>query len=117
MGVGGVAIHGRTREEGVSGFVDGTEIRAVVGGGVRIPVIGNGDIRTVADGIAMFAETGCHGISMGRGALANPWIFRQLMEWETTGQFTPPGHFEDRMALLWRQFGYLEQQRGTDRAI
>jgi tRNA-dihydrouridine synthase B len=117
VGVAAVAIHGRTREQGFSGVVDRSGIRQVVEAVQRIPVIGNGDIRSVADGERMFAETGCHGISMGRGALANPWIFRQFVEWETTGQYSPAGHFEDRLALLMRQFGYLEQQRGTDRAI
>ncbi len=117
VGVAAVAIHGRTREQGFSGVVDRTGIRQVVEAVQRIPVIGNGDIRTVADGERMFAETGCHGISMGRGALANPWIFRQFVEWEETGRFSPAGHFEDRLALLLRQFGFLEQQRGTERAI
>lgn len=117
VGVAAVAIHGRTREQGFSGVVDRDGIRQVVEAVERIPVIGNGDIRTVADGERMFAETGCQGISMGRGALANPWIFRQFVEWETTGQYSPPGHFEDRLMLLLRQFGYLEQQRGTERAI
>ena len=117
VGVAAVAIHGRTREQGFSGLVDRTGIRKVVEAVERIPVIGNGDIRSIADGERMFAETGCHGISIGRGALANPWIFRQFVEWETTGEVSPPGNFEDRLSLLVRQFGYLEQQRGTERAI
>jgi tRNA-dihydrouridine synthase B len=117
VGVAAVAIHGRTREQGFSGVVDRVGIRKVVEAVHRIPVIGNGDILTVADGARMFSETGCHGISMGRGALANPWIFRQFVEWESTGQFSPPGNFEERLQLLLRQFGYLEQQRGTERAI
>ncbi|MEK6262382.1 MAG: tRNA dihydrouridine synthase DusB [Planctomycetota bacterium] len=117
VGVAAVAIHGRTREQGFSGLVDRTGIRQVVEAVERIPVIGNGDIRTVADGERMFAETGCHAISMGRGALANPWLFRQFVEWETTGTFSPAGTFDDRLALLKRQFAYSEEQRGTDRAI
>ena len=117
VGVAAVAIHGRTREQGFSGCVDRVGIRKVVEAVERIPVIGNGDIRSIADGERMFAETGCHGISMGRGALANPWIFRQFVEWETTGTYSAAGHFEDRLALLMKQFGYLEQQRGTERAI
>lgn len=117
VGIAAVAIHGRTREQGFSGTVDLSGIRKVVEAVERIPVIGNGDIRSIADGERMFRETGCHGISMGRGALANPWIFRQFVEWETTGSYAPPGHFEDRLELLLRQFGYLEQQRGTERAI
>ena len=117
VGVAAVAIHGRTREQGFSGLVDRTGIRKVVEAVERIPVIGNGDIRTVADGERMFAETGCHAISMGRGALANPWLFRQFVEWEATGEFSPAGTFDDRLALLRRQFAYAEKQRGTERAI
>jgi len=48
---------------------------------------GNGDILDVEDAATMFAETGCDGISIGRGALTNPWIFRQLMQWERTGHW------------------------------
>ena len=117
VGVAAVAIHGRTREQGFSGVVDRDGIRQVVEAVQKIPVIGNGDIRSVADGVRMFADTGCHGISMGRGALANPWIFRQFVEWGTTGSANPPGHFEDRLALLLKQFQFLEEQRGTERAI
>ena len=117
VGVAAVAIHGRTREQGFSGLVDRTGIRRVVEAVQRIPVIGNGDIRTVSDGERMFAETGCHGISMGRGVLANPWLFGQFVEWERTGQFSVPGTFDDRLRLLKRQFAYVEQQRGIERAI
>lgn len=117
VGIAAVAIHGRTREQGFSGVVNRDGIRQVVEAVDRIPVIGNGDIRTVADGIRMLHETGCHGISMGRGALANPWIFRQFQQWETTGTFDPAGTFNDRLALLRRQFGYLAERHGEQRAI
>jgi nifR3 family TIM-barrel protein len=116
-GVAAIAIHGRTREQGFSGAVDRDGIRQVVAAVERIPVIGNGDIRTIADGERMFAETGCHAISMGRGALANPWLFRQFVEWETTGGPAPAGSFDDRLTLLRRQFGYVVEQRGIERAI
>jgi nifR3 family TIM-barrel protein len=117
VGVAAVAIHGRTREQGFRGTVNRMGIRKVVEAVDRIPVIGNGDIRTIADGERMFAETGCQAISIGRGALANPWIFRQFVEWESTGSFGPSGNFDERLQLLLRQFHYLEQQRGTERAI
>ncbi|MCX7421078.1 MAG: tRNA dihydrouridine synthase DusB [Planctomycetia bacterium] len=116
-GVAAVAIHGRTRAQGFSGSVDRTGIRQVVEAVERIPVIGNGDVRTVADAEVMLRETGCHGVSIGRGALANPWIFRQLVEWETTGSFGPPGNFDERLALMQRQFRYREELRGTEAAI
>lgn len=117
VGVAAIAIHGRTRAQGFSGQVSRAGIRQVVEAVDRIPVIGNGDIRSIADGIAMFADTGCQTISIGRGALANPWIFRQFVHWQRTGEPGPAGSFADRLELLERQFGYLESLRGTERAI
>jgi len=116
-GVAAIAIHGRTREQGFRGQVDREGIRRVVEAVESVPVIGNGDVLTVSDAARMLDETGCAGVSIGRGALANPWIFRQLVDWETTGRYPPPGNFEDRMALLRRQLGYLEETRGLQSAI
>lgn len=117
VGVCAVAIHGRTREQGFSGQVSLPGIRAVVETVEKIPVIGNGDVRSVADAAAMIRETGCHGVSIGRAALANPWIFRQLAEWEATGSFAPAGTFDERLNLMLQQFACLEEQNGTERAI
>lgn len=117
VGIAAVAIHGRTRAQGFTGSVNREGIRAVVEAVDHIPVIGNGDIRTIDDAARMFAETGCHGVSIGRGALANPWIFRQLVQWEATGEFDPPGRFDDRLDLLRRQLGYLADLVGPDRAV
>lgn len=117
VGVAAVAIHGRTRQQGFSGHVSREGIRKVVEAVSRIPIIGNGDIRSVADAARMFLETGCHGISMGRGALANPWIFQQLCAWERGEQIPESGTFDQRLELLQRQFGYLVEQKGVDRAI
>ena len=116
-GVAAVAVHGRTRAQGFKGSVNRDGIRRVVQAVERIPVIGNGDVRTVADAARMFAETGCHGVSIGRGALANPWIFRQLAQWEATGHCDPPGTFDERLALLRRQFGFLEERHGAEYAV
>lgn len=117
VGVAAIAIHGRTRAQGFSGSVDLNGIREVVAAVEAIPVIGNGDVRTVSDAARMLGHTGCHGVSVGRGALANPWIFRQLAEWEATGTFGPAGTFDERLELLLRQFGYLQQRHGPRRAI
>ena len=71
----------------------------------------------MADAAAMLRETGCHGVSIGRGALANPWIFRQLVEWESTGTFGPAGTFDDRLELMQRQFHYLAERVSAESAI
>ena len=117
VGVAAVAIHGRTREQGFRGSVSREGIAQVVAAVKRIPVIGNGDIRTVADAETMFRETGCPGISIGRGALANPWIFRQLCEWERTGAYPPSGSFDERLQMLRLQFGFMLEQRGIEKGI
>ena len=114
VGVAAVMIHGRTRAQGFSGTVDLAGIRETVAACETIPVLGNGDVRTVADAARMLRETGCHGVSIGRGALANPWIFRQLDEWERTGTYGPAGTFLDRLALLRRQFSYLRDHYADD---
>jgi tRNA-dihydrouridine synthase B len=117
VGIAAVAIHGRTRAQGFSGLVNREGIRKVVEAVASIPVIGNGDVRNVADAAQMLQETGCHGVSIGRGALANPWIFRQLAEWEATGHYEPAGTFDERLELMLRQFGYLEARNGTERSL
>jgi len=116
-GVTAIAIHGRTREQGFSGKVDSMGIGQVVHAVRRIPVVGNGDVRSVSDADRMIRETGCHAVSIGRGALANPWIFRQLEEWEQSGFWSPAGSFDDRLELLNRQFLFLQQRHGSARAI
>src|SRR5436305_815783 len=75
VGVAAVTIHGRTRAQGFGGSVNRDGIRAVVEAVERIPIIGNGDVRSFADADQMLKLTGCAGIAIGRGALLNPWFF------------------------------------------
>lgn len=70
-----VAVHGRTKEQAYSGRADWDAIAEVVEA-VDVPVIGNGDIETVADAKRMMAHTGCTAVMIGRGAIGHPWIFR-----------------------------------------
>ncbi len=76
-GLNALALHARTREQGYSGNARWDWIAAVKDA-VKIPVIGNGDIRTPEDACAMIAQTGCDAVMIGRSAPANPWIFRQI---------------------------------------
>jgi len=112
IGVAAVTVHGRTREQGFSGTVNLRGIRAVVEAVQRIPVIGNGDVRTIADAWRMLVETGCAGIAIGRGALLNPWIFRQLQEWETQGQPSDPPDWWCYLAFVERHFTLQVEERG-----
>src|SRR5678810_283926 len=79
VGVAAIFVHGRTREQGFGGTVNLAGIRAVVQAVKSIPVIGNGDITTPQAAKKMFDETGCAGVSIGRGAFYNPWIFRRTL--------------------------------------
>lgn len=76
-GVAAVAVHGRTREQFYNGQAD-WQVIANVKAAVKIPVIGNGDIFTVEDGLRMLAETKCDGLMLGRGVDGNPWLFSRL---------------------------------------
>jgi tRNA-dihydrouridine synthase B len=111
-GVAAVIIHGRTRQQGFKGAVSRAGIRAVVEAVDRIPVVANGDIRTIADAAATFEETGCAAVSIGRGALANPFLFRQLDCWSQTGRPGPDPTFEERIDLMCRHFRGLVARRG-----
>jgi tRNA-dihydrouridine synthase B len=87
-GLCAVALHARTREQGYSGNARWEWIAAVKDA-VRIPVIGNGDIRTSEDACAMVAATGCDAVMIGRTAPANPWIFRQIEQYCETSKSPP----------------------------
>jgi nifR3 family TIM-barrel protein len=80
-GVAAIFVHGRTREQGFGGTVNLAGIRAVVQAVKHIPVIGNGDIITPPAAKKMLDETGCAGVSIGRGAFYNPWIFKRTLEY------------------------------------
>ena len=103
-GVAAIFVHGRTRAQGFAGTVNLTGIRAVVTAVTNIPVIGNGDVTTPEAAKHMVDETGCDGISIGRGAFYDPWIFRRTDHFLRTGELLPEPDFDERVRVMRRHF-------------
>jgi len=101
-GVAAVFVHGRTRAQGFGGTVNLPGIRAVVEAVKRIPVIGNGDVTTPEAAQKMVEETGCAGVSIGRGAFYNPWIFQHTQEYLASGRLPSEPTFEERVRVMSR---------------
>jgi len=112
LGVAAITIHGRTRQQGFGGSVDLSGIRAVVEAVEAIPVIGNGDVRTVEDALRMRQATGCNAVAIGRGALIDPWIFRRLQRVTSCedGPFAPSA--KEQVDFLSRHFHLMFRQHG-----
>src|SRR5947207_12377206 len=89
VGVAAIFVHGRTREQGFGGTVNLAGIRAVVSAVKTIPVIGNGDVITPQAAKKMLDETGCAGVSIGRGAFYDPWIFKRTLQYLNSVSLAP----------------------------
>jgi len=100
-GAAAVAVHGRTREQYYSGKADWDIIRQVKEA-VSIPVIGNGDLLTAEDVIAMKEQTNCDGFMIARGAQGNPWIFKQIVHYFETGEHLAKPSLEEVADMILR---------------
>lgn len=115
-GAAAVAVHGRTREQYYMGEADWDIIRQVKDA-VSIPVIGNGDIRTAGDVIAMAEQTGCDGFMIARGAEGNPWIFSQILHYFKTGEVLPKPDFSEVTKMLLRHAKMQLELKGEHTGI
>lgn len=113
-GAAAIFIHGRTREQGFSGTINLAGIRAVVESVRDIPVIGNGDVTTPQAARLMFEQTGCAGVSIGRGAFYNPWIFQHTLHYLSTGELLPEPAFEERIRVMRRHFDLMIEVFGEE---
>lgn len=110
-GVDAIAVHGRTREQFYSGRAD-WDIIAQVKDAVHVPVIANGDVRTIEDLEGIRRQTGCDGVMIGRAAQGNPWIFRQFTEYLRTGKRLPPPTMRERADMILRHLDLLLEFKG-----
>lgn len=106
-GVAAVFIHGRTREQGFSGGVSLEGIGRVVAAARSIPVIGNGDVTTPEAARVMIETTGCAGVSIGRGAFYDPWIFVRTRHHLDTGELLPEPSFAERVRIMTRHLDLM----------
>ena len=115
-GAAAVAVHGRTREQYYTGSADWSQIRAVKEA-VSIPVIGNGDVVDGESAMRMMDETGCDFVMVGRGALGNPWIFRELTACWKGEEIPAPPTVEEKKAMMIEHFQMMKSLKGEYAAV
>ena len=115
-GASAICIHGRTRSQGYSGTVDLNIIKQVKEA-VSIPVIGNGDIKTIKDAERMLKETGVDAIMIGRGVLGNPWLIKQLDKYLNEGIIIPGPTDTERIDMAIRHLKNLSEQKCEKLAV
>ena len=111
VGVNAITVHGRTRDEYYSGVADWSIIKEVKDA-VKIPVIGNGDVKSEEDAKRLFEETGCDGIMIGRATLGNPWIFKKILYYLENGEKMAEISNEEKYKVIKEHFDLLLEEKG-----
>lgn len=115
-GAAAVTLHGRTRDQLYSGSADWEIIRQVKEA-VSIPVIGNGDVRSAKDAARLLEQTCCDGVMIGRAAMGNPWLYREVVHYLDTGEVLPPPTPAERISTVVRHLHMLVQAKGERVAV
>lgn len=115
-GASAIGVHGRTREQYYSGKADWDVIRQVKKA-VSIPVIGNGDVFSGRDAMSLLEKTGCDFVMIARGALGNPWIFREALALWERKEVPPPPDLTEKVNVILKHFDLLLSEKGEYAAV
>lgn len=115
-GASAIAIHARTRSQGYSGKANWNIIKDVVNA-VSVPVIGNGDVTSPELAKQMLDETGCAGVMIGRGAIGNPWLIKNCVDYLETGKYNEELTVKDRIDMMKKHLNMLIKDKNEHTAI
>lgn len=115
-GISAIAVHGRTRSQMYSGQADWDIIKQVKKA-VSIPIIGNGDVKCPEDCRAMYEQTNCDLVMIGRGSYGKPWIFHEVKHYLETGQKLPEISLEEKMSVMLRHGRMLCKYKGEKQGM
>lgn len=116
VGIEALALHARTRAQLYKGQADWEWIRKVKEA-LTIPVIGNGDVTEAQHAKEMFEQTGCDAVMIGRGAIHNPWLFRDAKMYLQKGTIPAPPTLEERVRILKKHYLYNVQYKGEGKGV
>ena len=111
-----IAIHPRTRSQGYTGNADWSLIKKVKES-VNIPVIGNGDIKTIYDAKKMLEETNCDAVMIGRATLGNPWFIKECIEYVENNKIIDKPTYKERIDMILRHYNLLKENNGERKAL
>ena len=115
-GASAIAIHPRTREQGYSGNANWEYIR-LVKENVKIPVIGNGDVKNIYDAKRMLEETNCDAVMIGRATMGNPWIIKECIEYVENNNIIDEPSLKERVDMLIKHYNLLKENEGDRKAL
>lgn len=115
-GASAIAIHPRTREQGYSGNADWSLIKKVKDA-VNIPVIGNGDIKTIEDAKRMISETNCDAVMIGRATIGNPWFIKECVEYIENNKVIAKPSLKERIDMLVLHYNLLKKTYGERKSL